>query len=173
MKETASSGGARLRWIYAAFAVAITLIAALIWWDAAQRGNAGADGAVPDMNDARRVAAGKRVYDAHCAACHGANLEGQADWKTRRADGRLPAPPHDDSGHTWHHPFDVLFAITKHGLVPPYAPDGYASDMPGFGGRLSDEEIWNVLAFIRSRWSDKVRATHDELQRQVAAQRAR
>jgi mono/diheme cytochrome c family protein len=167
------STSARLRSIYAASAVAITLIAALIWWDAAQRGNAGAHGAVPDMSDARRIAAGKRVYDAHCASCHGANLEGQADWKTRRADGRLPAPPHDDSGHTWHHPFDVLFAITKHGLVPPYAPDGYASDMPGFGGRLSDEEIWNVLAYIRSRWSDRVRAMHDALQRQVAAQRAR
>ncbi len=171
--HTKPSNGARLRPIYAASAVAITLIAALIWWDAAQRGAAPAAGGIPDMNDAQRIAAGQRVYDAHCASCHGANLEGQPDWKTRRADGRLPAPPHDDSGHTWHHPFDVLFAITKHGLVPPYAPAGYASDMPGFGGRLSDDEIWAVLAFIRSRWSDKVRATHDELQRQVAAQRAR
>lgn len=162
-----------VRWLAAAFAFAIALIAVLIWRDAAQRGSARAEGAVPDMNDARRIAAGQRVYDAHCASCHGANLEGQPDWKTRRADGRLPAPPHDDSGHTWHHPFDVLFAITKHGLVPPYAPDGYASDMPAFGRRLSDEEIWNVLAYIRSRWSDRIRATHDELQRQVAAQRAR
>ncbi len=168
-----ASGGARPRWIYAAGAVGLVLIAALLWWDAAQRGGRPTAGDVPDMNDARRIAAGRRVYDAHCASCHGANLEGQADWKTRRADGRLPAPPHDDSGHTWHHPFDVLFAITKRGLVPPYAPAGYASDMPGFGSRLSDEEIWNVLAYIRSRWSDKVRATHDELQRQVAAQGAR
>ncbi|MFN3565065.1 MAG: c-type cytochrome [Burkholderiaceae bacterium] len=172
MKTTAASG-ARLRWIYAAFAVAITLVAALIWWDAARRDDARTDGAIPDMNDARRIAAGRLVYDAHCAACHGANLEGQPDWKTRRADGKLPAPPHDASGHTWHHPDDVLFRITKHGLVPPYAPDGYATDMPAFGGRLSDEDIWNVLAYIRSRWSEKVRATHDELQRQVAAQRAR
>lgn len=171
--KPAATNGARLRWIYAAFAVAIALIAALLWWDAAQRGDAGAAGAVPDMNDARRIAAGRRVYDAQCASCHGANLEGQADWRTRRPDGRLPAPPHDDSGHTWHHPFDVLFAITKHGLVPPYAPADYASDMPAFGKLLSDEEIWNVLAYIRSRWSDRIRATHDELQRQVAAQRRR
>lgn len=168
-----TSNRARLRWIYAALAVALTLIAALLWRDAVQRGHAGAAHGVPDMDDARRIAAGSRVYAAHCAACHGAHLEGQPDWRTRRADGRLPAPPHDDSGHTWHHPFDVLFAITKHGMVPPHAPAGYASDMPAFGGRLSDEDIWNVLAFIRSRWSDKVRKTHDELQRQVAAQRAR
>ncbi|MCX8115468.1 MAG: cytochrome c [Burkholderiaceae bacterium] len=172
MKATAPSS-ARLRWITAAFAVAVTLIAALVWWDAAQRGGGRQSGAVPDMNDARRIADGRLVYEAHCAACHGTNLEGQPEWKTRRADGKLPAPPHDDSGHTWHHPFDVLFAITKHGLVPPYAPAGYASDMPAFDKRLSDEDIWNALAYIRSRWSEKVRATHDELQRQVAAQRTR
>jgi mono/diheme cytochrome c family protein len=50
----------------------------------------------------------------------------------------------------------VLFGITKHGLVPPYAPAGYESDMPGFGGALSDDEIRAVLAFIRTRWSGDV-----------------
>jgi len=64
----------------------------------------------------------------------------------------------------------VLFAINKHGVVRRYAPADYASDMPGFGGRLADDEIWAVLAYIRSRWSDRVRATHDELQRQATAQ---
>ena len=126
---------------------------------------------VPDLNDAARVAAGQSVYARHCAACHGAHLEGQPNWTRRRADGRLPAPPHDDSGHTWHHPMQVLFALTKHGLAPPYAPQGYESDMPAFAGTLTDEEIWNVLAFIRSRWSAEVRTRHDELERQYAAQR--
>ncbi|HXF45339.1 MAG TPA: cytochrome c [Burkholderiaceae bacterium] len=126
---------------------------------------------VPDLNDAARLAAGRSVYARHCAACHGARLEGQPNWTTRRADGRLPAPPHDDSGHTWHHPMQVLFAITKHGLTPPHAPAGYESDMPAFGGTLTDEEIWNVLAFIRSRWSVEVRTRHDQLERQYANQR--
>lgn len=102
------------------------------------------------------VALGKDVYDRHCAACHGANLEGQPDWQRRRPDGRMPAPPHDDTGHTWHHPDDVLFGIVKHGLVPPYAPPGYQSDMPAFKDILSDEEIRAVLAFIESRWSPQV-----------------
>src|SRR3989442_9531102 len=48
--------------------------------------------------------------------------------------------------HTWHHPDNVLFGITKRGLVPPYAPPDYQSDMPGFGGKLSDDEILAVLA---------------------------
>lgn len=64
----------------------------------------------------------------------------------------MPAPPHDETGHTWHHADSVLFGITKRGLVPPYAPPDYQSDMPGFARRLSDDDIWAVLAFIKSHW---------------------
>lgn len=64
----------------------------------------------------------------------------------------MPAPPHDESGHTWHHPDQLLFAIVKGGLVPPYAPAAYESDMPAFAGKLSDEQIWAVLAYIKSHW---------------------
>jgi len=153
--------------VIAAAALAVGL-GALIWWDAQVR--TAQHSAVPDLDAAERVTAGRPIYDLHCAACHGVRLEGQSDWRDRLPSGRLPAPPHDDSGHTWHHPLEVLFAITKHGLVPPYAPQGYQSDMPAFADRLSDEDIWNVLAYIRSRWSDRVRSTHDELQRRHAAQ---
>jgi mono/diheme cytochrome c family protein len=100
---------------------------------------------------------GQKIYAQHCAACHGARLEGQPDWRSRLANGRMPAPPHDDSGHTWHHRDEVLFGITKHGLVPPYAPTGYESDMPAFGGVLTDSEIRSVLAYIASSWSAEVR----------------
>jgi mono/diheme cytochrome c family protein len=98
---------------------------------------------------------GQKVYAQHCAACHGAKLEGQPDWRKPLPNGRMPAPPHDDSGHTWHHPDEVLFAITKHGLVPPYAPPGYQSDMPAFSGLLSDSEIRAVLAYIASHWTSE------------------
>jgi len=151
--------------IAGAVALAIGL-SALIWWDARVRSAA----AVPDLDAAARVSAGRVIYDAHCASCHGKQLEGQPNWRDRLASGRLPAPPHDDSGHTWHHRYDVLFAITKQGLVPPVAPPGYQTDMPGFGDRLSDDDIWNVLAYIRSRWSDRVRARHDAMQKQQPGQ---
>lgn len=108
-----------------------------------------------DTQDPAQIATGARVYEQHCAACHGAKLEGQPNWRERLPNGRLPAPPHDESGHTWHHSDDLLFAITKHGMVPPYAPPGYESDMPGFGDRLTDEEIRAVLAFIASHWTSK------------------
>lgn len=101
------------------------------------------------------LALGGKLYAQHCASCHGANLEGQPNWRSRLPSGRMPAPPHDETGHTWHHPDEVLFAITKHGVVPPYAPPGYESDMPGFGGKLSDDEIRAVLTYIASRWKSK------------------
>ena len=105
-----------------------------------------------DPRDAARVARGSDVYAQHCSACHGAQLEGQPNWRYRLPTGRMPAPPHDESGHSWHHPDRVLFEITKNGLVPPLAPKDYASDMPAFGATLSDDEIWAVLAYIKSHW---------------------
>ena len=105
--------------------------------------------------DVVQTAGGAQVYAQHCASCHGAKLEGQPSWRHRLPNGRLPAPPHDESGHTWHHTDKVLFAITKHGPVPPYAPAGYESDMPAFGGKLSDDEIRAVLAFVASHWTSK------------------
>ena len=102
------------------------------------------------------VAPGRRLYAEHCAGCHGANLEGQPDWQTRRPDGRLPAPPHDATGHTWHHADADLLVIVRDGmgaLVP-----GYQSDMPAFGAALTDAEILAVLTFIKSTWPGRERA---------------
>ena len=117
-----------------------------------------------DPDDARQVARGKPLYEKYCASCHGLRLEGQANWQKKLPDGRMPAPPHNASGHTWHHPDAVLFGITKHGLVPgKYAPPGYRSDMPGFGATLSDEDIWAVLAYIKSSWPPEIRQAQQDV----------
>jgi mono/diheme cytochrome c family protein len=114
------------------------------------------------------LALGEKLYAQHCAACHGAKLEGQPDWRRRMPNGRMPAPPHDESGHTWHHTDSVLFGITKNGLTPPYAPPNYESDMPAFAGKLSDEEIRAVLAYIESHWtSADVLAARAEMTRNM------
>lgn len=90
--------------------------------------------------DAETVARGARLYAEFCAACHGAALEGEAEWRMRRDDGGLRAPPHDASGHTWHHPDAQLFAITKYG-TEAVTGGAVSSDMQGFGDLLSDAEI--------------------------------
>ncbi|MGD9787970.1 MAG: cytochrome c [Sulfuricellaceae bacterium] len=116
-------------------------------------------------HNAKWVRQGQTLYAEHCASCHGAKLEGQADWRRRKPDGRLPAPPHDESGHTWHHPDSLLFAIVKNGVVPPIAPEGYQSDMPAFGGKLSDQQIWAVLSYIESTWPAEVWQARREMER--------
>jgi mono/diheme cytochrome c family protein len=120
--------------------------------------------------DPKSIARGKQVYVEHCAACHGANLEGQPNWRERRPDGKLPAPPHDASGHTWHHPDEQLFDITKRGTAA-LAGGGYKTDMREFGSLLSDADIRAALAYIKSTWPPEIRARHDrinERQRAVA-----
>ena len=109
-----------------------------------------------DPGDEGALELGARLYAEHCASCHGADLGGQPDWRQRLANGRLPAPPHDETGHTWHHADAQLFAITKYG-VGPFAPEGYESDMPAYEGVLADAEIAAVLAYIMSTWPPEVR----------------
>ena len=102
-------------------------------------------------SSAEVIEQGRQIYADQCATCHGAQLEGQPDWKTPLPSGRLPAPPHDADGHTWHHPDDILFRIVKEGTAA-IVGGGYKSDMPGFAYLLSDAEIRAVLAYIKSTW---------------------
>lgn len=116
-----------------------------------------------ETSDRAVLAEGRAVYERQCASCHGAQLEGQPEWTKRLPSGRLPAPPHDASGHTWHHPSAVLFDIVKEG-VGKYAPPGYETDMPAFGAVLTDAQIRAVLAYIRSSWPDEVKRRHEALE---------
>lgn len=115
---------------------------------------------------AETIAAGRAVYQQHCASCHGVNLEGQPDWKTPLPSGRLPASPHDESGHTWHHSDRVLFEITKYGTAAVVG-GGYESDMRGFQDTLSDDEIRAVLSFIKSTWPQRERRYQEDATRRA------
>jgi mono/diheme cytochrome c family protein len=117
--------------------------------------------------DAGAVAQGKAIYTDHCAACHGDNLQGQPDWQSRDAEGYLPAPPHDSSGHTWHHPDQQLFDITKYG-IESIVGNGYRSRMIGYADILTDSEITATLAYIKSTWPPRVIAVHDRINRDAA-----
>jgi mono/diheme cytochrome c family protein len=121
-----------------------------------------AGGAKPDLGDPALVAQGEALYRQHCAACHGADLEGQPNWREKLPDGGLPAPPHDETGHTWHHPDAVLFQMTRQG-GQALAPPGFKSNMPGFGDRLTDRQIWAVLAYIKSHWPPPVRRRQEQI----------
>ncbi|WP_282153471.1 c-type cytochrome [Ruegeria atlantica] len=116
-------------------------------------------------DDAEVVAIGQDIYADQCAACHGARLEGQPNWRIRGEDGLLPAPPHDATGHTWHHDDETLFTLTKFGLAG-LMENAPPTGMPVYEGVLSDDEIIAVLSFIKSTWPNDLREYHDELNAQ-------
>ncbi|WP_368346489.1 c-type cytochrome [Pelagovum sp. HNIBRBA483] len=107
----------------------------------------------------RDLERGQTLYAEQCASCHGAELQGQPNWQRQNDDGTMPAPPHDETGHTWHHDNQLLFTYTKLGGQGALAKRGIAnfkSGMPGFVDVISDEEIWDILAYIRSTWPERV-----------------
>lgn len=115
--------------------------------------------AIP-YQDALAVSQGESLYQLHCQACHGRELEGQPNWRERDSAGYLPAPPHDQSGHTWHHPDDQLFTIVKGGIAAIAGPD-YRTTMRAFGEQMNDDEIWSVLAYIKASWPQEIIEAHN------------
>ena len=140
--------------------MSITVGAAIVMATVVLMGSGGS----AEPNDLAQVALGREVYARSCAACHGDSLEGQANWRRRGPTGRLPAPPHDETGHTWHHPDQVLFEMTKYGIAR-FAGEAYETDMPVFDGILSDSEVWAALAYIKSRWPARFLAMQERTNR--------
>ena len=112
---------------------------------------------------------GRVVYAENCASCHGVALEGQANWRQRDADGYLPAPPHDETGHTWHHPDSYLFLMTKYGIEEMIGKS-YPNNMPAYEDKLTDEEILAALSYIKSTWSGLIQRQHDQINARAKAQ---
>lgn len=106
----------------------------------------------PPPLDPARVAQGKVVYGQHCAVCHGTEGEGHPDWQVPNNDGSFNPPPHTATGHTWHHPDDVLLDIIANGSNFPQ------TRMPTFGDKLTDEEILTILEYIKTWWGPEERA---------------
>ena len=142
-------------------AVLIIMVAAIsitVWL------NSGSVDLSLDANDGELVELGKKIYLSQCASCHGENLEGQPDWRVRKEDDKLPAPPHDETGHTWHHSDKLLIDLTKQGPKSVAGPD-YKTDMPAYQDILSDKEVVAVLSYIKNTWPENVRNRHDGLNR--------
>jgi len=127
-------------------------------------GNDGPDERGEGPVDQATIMLGERVYQANCATCHGPEGEGEPNWQSPREDGSYPAPPHDSSGHTWHHPDDVLLDIIRRGGQAAYGREGFRSGMLAWGDRLSDDEIRAVLAYIKTFWGAEERQFQSALE---------
>ena len=112
---------------------------------------------LPDISP-DEIALGQDVYAQNCAECHGENLEGETNWQQQNEDDSFRSPPHDDSGHTWHHSDKLLFESIA--LGGARLPDniGGNSNMPAFADILTEGEMIAVLNYIKSTWPEDIRS---------------
>ena len=111
--------------------------------------------------DPGRVAGGREVYLRACARCHGQDAEGAPHWQQPDARGDLPAPPHNDGGHTWRHSDAQLAEIIRNGLRDPFNKTPELT-MPPFKEQLTDAQIGDVITYFKSLWSTEHRAYQEE-----------
>ena len=86
------------------------------------------------------VRAGLRVYGRFCRSCHGINLDGRGQ---SPSPGTRPANLVDDE---WVHGDSdgEIYNVIRQGVPPNY-------DMDAWEGRITDEEIWHVVNYLRFR----------------------
>jgi len=117
---------------------------------------AGCDGTVPAyprrplpaglLEQAQSRAAGQELFREHCAGCHGAREEGRSP----RADFfQPPAPDFRAPAYRTLDPAYLYWRIEAGKTVEPYLSRG--SVMPGWGPYFSEEQIWQLVAYLRSR----------------------
>lgn len=105
------------------------------------------------------IGAGKKLYDEHCAGCHGENAIGQNP--SKRAGGmdenKVPiAPALNGTAHTWHHSPKLLFRYIDKGSIMKGSP------MPAFGDELNRQKILSIIDYLQSLWSEKRRQWYFE-----------
>lgn len=111
-------------------------------------GNSGA--LITQDFDSAQIKRGEAVYLGNCVGCHGSNGAGTPDWRKPNADGKYPPPPLDGSAHAWHHPTDVLKKTILRGTPPEIG------SMPAWEGKLTDQQIDDVIVWIKSLWPAEV-----------------
>lgn len=100
--------------------------------------------------DPEKIKRGEAVYRKNCASCHGPNGEATPGWRNPGADGKYPPPPLDGSAHAWHHSTETLEEMIRKG-----SPGGVGG-MPAWDGKLTNQEIDDVIVWIKSLWPDDV-----------------
>ena len=91
---------------------------------------------------ATAIVHGANVFAVDCTSCHGADARG--DGPVAKS---LPLPPADlTAEHFWAHTDGELYWYVSHGFT---APDGTTA-MPGFGGTLSSEAMWDAIDYLRA-----------------------
>jgi mono/diheme cytochrome c family protein len=98
----------------------------------------------------KALARGAKMYATSCRPCHG-------DRYGKGSIGR--AHPHNEMGHTWHHPDAQLKEWILQGKPGPEL-----SVMPGFG-YLTRGDVEAILVLIKTWWTDEQRESQADISR--------
>jgi len=107
---------------------------------------------IPEQQEdlAQLLARGATLHTISCQPCHG-------DRHGKGSIGR--AHPHNESGHTWHHPDAQLKDWILHGKPGP----GF-SVMPAFT-YFTEDDVEGILAYIKTWWTSEQREMQADISR--------
>ena len=93
--------------------------------------------------------AGAKLYDTHCAACHGDNGEGAAGAYPALAGNRAVA---------LRSPANLVHAVLEGGFPPTTVGNPRPYGMPPFATVLSNDEVAALLTHVRGSWGNRAAA---------------
>lgn len=125
---------------------------------------------IPIPVDLELIELGRTQYEINCLVCHGGTGRGDGVVGTRWAyplpnlqDDQWQLGALDPDGQPLATALDGhIFDIIRNGKVNEASPTGYA--MPPYGGKVSVEESWAIVAYLRSLQATQ-RGTIDDLRR--------
>lgn len=126
--------------------VALTTFALAAAWQAAYLPAAEADKPYnaeaaklknPVVSSPETMEKGKALYRRHCASCHGAGGKGDGG---QALSGGEPSDLTDDAWDTGSTDGEIFVVIR----------DGLSADMLAYKDKLKDEQMWQVVVYLRS-----------------------
>lgn len=102
--------------------------------------------------NAAQIQRGHRLFEQNCAACHGTNAQGAANWTRPDSDGKYPPPPLNGTGHAWHHPKRALISTIQHGTIR------LGGNMPAWQDKLSIQDSEDIITWFQSLWPNELYA---------------
>ncbi|MDO8595641.1 MAG: cytochrome c [Sulfuricaulis sp.] len=87
---------------------------------------------------------GVRLFQENCAQCHGPEAQGHPDWQNPKV---VAAPPLNGTGNVWKRRKQDMIAAIQNGAKRNGEPV-----MPAWKGRLSDQDIEDIIAWFQALW---------------------
>ena len=98
------------------------------------------------LDNKEQQAAGQMLFSQKCASCHGKPSEGRS---VRAQFFEPPAPDFTESNYRQADPSYLFWRIEVGKTVEPYLSQG--SVMPAWSPHLSSQQIWQLVAYLKSR----------------------